>query len=613
MFGGISYLSAVEHVAVDFADDLAAGKWLPLSGANDGGSLRVDLASPASGKGSALVQYDDDETVKDRLDDLGTLRPDLASPTTGGTLVGYTPPSTGVASTVKAFLDSLWSTGGNAGAGLIRWIQSGAGAIQQDIQTKLRRNLLDVMDFGAVGDGVTDDTLAFTSAITECQARGGGTILVPRGTYLGTGFTIPDGHSVLLQGEGAGSVIKTNTTTGDVVTVVPWYSGLTRIKVAGNPSRTAGSNINLTGVGCFAYKCYIDGDFNGIRMSGVGCKIVENEFFYAAPNADRIYATGGDTSQLIQNNIMYATPNVHAGILVCNSAALNLYDNHIGGHGGVLLRSPRNLQHVFRLWSRGTFSDSSTAGILINPSGTGQVTRVAITDDWAASHAQNGIQLIASGSALIDGVDIDGCETHLNAGNGIGLTGSQVKNVRVREPVARGNGAGISLDGCVNAVVENPQLGSYGNMGANTIGIYIASSATYRITGGDVRGQSVVGFTAGDMDRVIEGLRGFEQPRAAVAFTNGWANFGSTYEGATYWKDTTGVVHLSGLIKSGTIGLSAFTLPAGFRPAGRIAFGSCSNSAFGQLEIESNGQVIPTQGNNASFSINCSFLAAGSP
>src|SRR5688572_32695526 len=38
--------------------------------------------------------------------------------------------------------------------------------------------------FGAKGDGVTDCTAAFRSAIDECTKAGGGKVVVPAGTYL---------------------------------------------------------------------------------------------------------------------------------------------------------------------------------------------------------------------------------------------------------------------------------------------------------------------------------------------------------------------------------------------------------------------------------------------
>ncbi|HEA23171.1 hypothetical protein LCGC14_0570930 [marine sediment metagenome] len=40
-----------------------------------------------------------------------------------------------------------------------------------------------VLDYGAVGDGKADNTVAFKKAITQCSDAGGGMVLVPKGTY----------------------------------------------------------------------------------------------------------------------------------------------------------------------------------------------------------------------------------------------------------------------------------------------------------------------------------------------------------------------------------------------------------------------------------------------
>lgn len=40
-----------------------------------------------------------------------------------------------------------------------------------------------VKDYGAIGDGSTDDTAAINSAITACYNAGGGTVYIPAGTY----------------------------------------------------------------------------------------------------------------------------------------------------------------------------------------------------------------------------------------------------------------------------------------------------------------------------------------------------------------------------------------------------------------------------------------------
>ena len=41
-----------------------------------------------------------------------------------------------------------------------------------------------ITDYGAVGDGATDCTLAFSNAIAACHAGGGGSVVVPAGTFL---------------------------------------------------------------------------------------------------------------------------------------------------------------------------------------------------------------------------------------------------------------------------------------------------------------------------------------------------------------------------------------------------------------------------------------------
>jgi polygalacturonase len=48
----------------------------------------------------------------------------------------------------------------------------------------VRGETLDVRDFGAVGDGRTDDTATIQRAIDRCHARGGGIVRLPAGTWV---------------------------------------------------------------------------------------------------------------------------------------------------------------------------------------------------------------------------------------------------------------------------------------------------------------------------------------------------------------------------------------------------------------------------------------------
>lgn len=60
--------------------------------------------------------------------------------------------------------------------------QAGTGAVSRTSQDKLRE-FVSVKDFGAVGDGVTDDTAAIQAAAAAIQSAGGGVLFFPHGTY----------------------------------------------------------------------------------------------------------------------------------------------------------------------------------------------------------------------------------------------------------------------------------------------------------------------------------------------------------------------------------------------------------------------------------------------
>lgn len=64
------------------------------------------------------------------------------------------------------------------------FVPQGTGAVQRTVQDKLRESV-SVMDFGAKGDGVTNDTDAFAAASAFITAQGGGTLEIPGGrTYI---------------------------------------------------------------------------------------------------------------------------------------------------------------------------------------------------------------------------------------------------------------------------------------------------------------------------------------------------------------------------------------------------------------------------------------------
>jgi len=95
---------------------------------------------------------------------------------------------------------SLAATGGSA---LVGFIQAGVGAVLRTGQSKMR-DIVSVKDFGAVGDGLIDDTTAIQSALDS----GASSVFIPAGTYkITTGLSVPYGVSMYGEG-GTASVIS---------------------------------------------------------------------------------------------------------------------------------------------------------------------------------------------------------------------------------------------------------------------------------------------------------------------------------------------------------------------------------------------------------------------
>jgi hypothetical protein len=118
---------------------------------------------------------------------------------------GISPNASGVAFTgFKGQVGTVADLADADGSDWIGFTPSGVNAVARSAQDKMRESV-SVKDFGAIGDGVTDDTAAIQDAI-DAIATAGGELLFPAGTYLITSSiskTFADGVNIQIRGYGA--------------------------------------------------------------------------------------------------------------------------------------------------------------------------------------------------------------------------------------------------------------------------------------------------------------------------------------------------------------------------------------------------------------------------
>lgn len=143
-------------------------------------------------------------------------------------------------------------------------------------------------------------------------------------------------------------------------------------------------------------------------------------------------------------------------------------------------------------------------------------------------------------------------------------------------------------------------------------GIVELATAAETQTGTDaVRAVHPAGLAAKLAPQAMRLVGGAGEP----AFESLWVNFGAPYAAAGFYKDSTGRVHLSGSVKSGTLASTAtiFTLPVGYRPSLDRRFAPENAGATNTLVIvQADGRVVPFSGANAILALDgISFRAEG--
>lgn len=450
--------------------------------------------------------------------------------------------------------------------------------------------------------GTTDMTSAIQSAISVAQASVNTRyVYFPPGTYLTTGLNLTGTlQSIKFHGDGA---TLTSTTNAPIIGVNAaddmTFEGL---YFTGNSGSSSTSQYGIELINTSRSKilnCHFENlsigiyDLNAltglltaaVQVPSMACNNTIKNCFNGILTQDD--GAGGHYGEylLIENNIINDCANWgilnHAG----NTAIVG--NSVTGNGGGILIDSTGTTNGDHGLIVGNTVNHNFRANLYILNN-----IRTMIVDGnnfWACLSGNLGAGALASSF----GVYLNTCTNITFTNNVLGRNKVNFGSASIQNCVISGN---QFVTDPANTVSQYVDATAYGTPNFNAYGPNLFNG-TY--TGGGIvgnpNGDQLVGTTTG-----------------AATFTNSWANLGGAFAPATYWKDSSNVVHLSGVIASGTLTASAFTLPATMRPTdGTRVFACFSNNAFGYLQVTTAGLVIPVAGSNVSFSLDGISFRAG--
>lgn len=260
-------------------------------------------------------------------------------------LISFTPSGSIDSTTVQSAIQELDTEkttlaivlsqlGTSTGSSQVGFLQGGIGAITRTSQDKMRERV-SVKDFGAIGDGVVDDTLAVFKARTFLQTNNnsrGGTLYFPKGEYkmsqelAFTQYVAGSLHSIYIEGDGAINTILNFSTASAGTNGISFgagaHFGIRDLEVFG--AKQDGIFVGATGADYAEFftisNVRVQGNGrDGIRFTNTYMGTLNNVWsrdnagygiamlgFHTSMSLNTCYASGNTLSGYILNGMVYS-------------------------------------------------------------------------------------------------------------------------------------------------------------------------------------------------------------------------------------------------------------------------------------------------------------------
>jgi len=354
-----------------------------------------------------------------------------------------------------------------------------------------------VKDFGAKGDGVTDDTFAFNNAQIYANSINASVYLPsPDAFYLLAGTV-----TVLtsMRGTGYATVIKTSSATADVFQITDPGCVLEDFWLTSTVTRTAGYFINSIGVNYTRLqRLGLINWFNGVGLTGGACttfRLVDCSMSTNVVGGIGVtISTAVNAVDVLLRDVYIVGPTsgaqCAAGIQVTNVGDLTLEHVETVKCGTGFNIQPGAGQVIQCLYcSNSLFDSGSGTGVQFNMQSTGTVQLAKFVNCWAVTNA-NGFVLSASSAGTCTNAEFINCIGSNNVGGvGFQIVHSGVTNTNVIGGSYALNAYGVYINTSVTRFnLMGIRIGASGQFGNNTInGLVLAgSNDQFTILGCDV-------------------------------------------------------------------------------------------------------------------------------